>query len=107
MYFIAYQLSFNNRYKKEDKNKKNISSIQALNEFIAKSHVLKEKSIGNPLGKEKLQKTYADLERAPLPPNTSSYNFSWLPTITSHKNLLLQTPHTVDIRCRKITLELD
>lgn len=67
MNFIAYQLYFNNEYKRKIKIK-NISDMQALKEFITKSHVLKEKFTGNPLGKGKLQKAYTDLE-SPLPPS--------------------------------------
>jgi hypothetical protein len=39
MNFIAYQLYFNIRYKKEDKmlKNKNISGIQTLKEFITKA----------------------------------------------------------------------
>lgn len=79
--------------------------MQALKEFITKSHVLKEKFTGNPLGKGKLQKTYTDLESPPPRQNTRSCDFSWLPTIPSPKTLLLQIPHTRNRRCRKITLE--
>lgn len=40
--------------------------MQALKEFITKSHVPKEKFTGNPLGKGKLQKTHIDLESPPI-----------------------------------------